>query len=57
MHMADALLAPAVAGAMYIASGAAAGHSLIQLKKELIYLKLALKQDSFKKLKGNIMRY
>ena len=32
--MADALLAPAVAGAMYIASGAAAGHSLIQLKKD-----------------------
>lgn len=28
MHMADALIAPAVAGAMYVASGAAAGYSV-----------------------------
>ena len=34
MHMADALLAPAVAGAMYVASGTAAGVSLHRLKKE-----------------------
>ena len=34
MHMADALLAPAVAATMYAASGAAAGISLHKLKKE-----------------------
>lgn len=34
MHMADALLAPAVAGAMYVASGAAAGVSINKLKKD-----------------------
>ena len=34
MHMADALLAPAVAATMYAASGAAAGVSIHQLKKE-----------------------
>jgi len=34
MHMADALLAPAVAATMYVASGAAAGVSIHQLKKE-----------------------
>ena len=34
MHMADALLAPAVAATMYVASGAAAGISVHQLKKD-----------------------
>jgi len=34
MHMADALLAPAVAGAMYVASGVAAGHSIYKLRKD-----------------------
>ena len=34
MHMADALLAPAVAGAMYVASGAAAGVSIKKLKED-----------------------
>ena len=34
MHMADALLAPAVAGVMYVASGAAAGVSINKLKKD-----------------------
>ena len=34
MHMADALLAPAVAATMYVASGAAAGVSVHGLKKE-----------------------
>lgn len=34
MHMADALLAPAVAAAMYVASGAAAGTSIHTLRKE-----------------------
>ncbi len=34
MHMADALLAPAVAGAMYVASGTAAGVSIHQLRKD-----------------------
>lgn len=34
MHMADALLAPAVAGTMYAASAAAAGYSIHALKKE-----------------------
>ena len=34
MHMADALLAPAVAATMYVASGTAAGISIHQLKKE-----------------------
>ena len=34
MHMADALLAPAVAATMYVASGAVAGASVHKLKKE-----------------------
>ncbi len=34
MHMADALLAPAVAATMYVASGAAVGASVHQLKKD-----------------------
>ena len=34
MHMADALLAPAVAATMYVASGPAAGISLHKLKKD-----------------------
>ena len=34
MHMADALLAPAVAATMYVASGAAAGFSVHKLRKE-----------------------
>ena len=34
MHMADALLAPAVAATMYVASGVAAGTSIHQLKKD-----------------------
>ncbi len=34
MHMADALLAPAVAGVMYVASAAAAGVSVHQLRKD-----------------------
>ena len=34
MHMADALLAPAVAGVMYVASGTAAGISISKLKKD-----------------------
>ena len=34
MHMADALLAPAVAATMYVASGAAAGVSIHELKKD-----------------------
>ena len=34
MHMADALLSPAVAATMYVATGAAAGVSVYQLKKE-----------------------
>lgn len=34
MHMADALLAPAVAGVMYVASGATAGLSISKLKKD-----------------------
>ncbi len=34
MHMADALLAPAVAAAMYAASGTAAGISIHKLKKD-----------------------
>ena len=34
MHMADALLAPAVAGVMYVASGTAAGVSVHKLKKD-----------------------
>ena len=34
MHMADALLAPAVAATMYAASGVAAGVSVYQLKKD-----------------------
>ena len=34
MHMADALLAPAVAAAMYAASGVAAGMSVRSIKKE-----------------------
>ena len=34
MHMADALLSPAVAATMYVASGTAAGISIYQLKKD-----------------------
>lgn len=34
MHMADALLAPAVAGAMYVASGIAVGACVKELKKD-----------------------
>ena len=34
MHMADALLAPAVAGTMYVLSGTAAGLSVRELRKE-----------------------
>ena len=34
MHMADALLAPTVAATMYVASGAAAGKSIFELKKD-----------------------
>ncbi|MCD7859169.1 MAG: energy-coupling factor ABC transporter permease [Firmicutes bacterium] len=34
MHMADALLSPAVAATMYVASGAAAGVSVHRLRKE-----------------------
>lgn len=34
MHMADALVSPAVAVTMYAASAAAAGVSLVQLHKE-----------------------
>ena len=34
MHMADALLAPAVAAGMYVASGAAAGISVHKLRKD-----------------------
>ena len=34
MHMADALLSPAVAGTMYVASAAVAGLSVYKLKKE-----------------------
>ncbi len=34
MHMADALLSPAVAGVMYLASGTAAGTSVVKLKKD-----------------------
>ena len=34
MHMADALLAPAVAGTMYAVSAAAAGHSIYKLRKD-----------------------
>lgn len=34
MHMADALLAPAVAATMYVASGAAAGVSIHKLRKD-----------------------
>ena len=34
MHMADALLAPAVAATMYVASGTAAGISIKKLTKD-----------------------
>ena len=34
MHMADALLSPAVAATMYVASGAVAGYSIHALKKD-----------------------
>ncbi|MGX8715123.1 MAG: energy-coupling factor ABC transporter permease, partial [Lachnospiraceae bacterium] len=34
MHMADALLAPTVAAAMYVASGTAAGISIHKLRKD-----------------------
>lgn len=34
MHMADALLTPAVAGVMYAASAVVAGASIVELHKE-----------------------
>ena len=34
MHMSDALLSPAVGGAMYAASAAAIGWSIYKMKKE-----------------------
>ena len=34
MHMADALLAPAVAATMYVASGTTAGISIHKLKRD-----------------------
>lgn len=34
MHMADALLSPAVAGSMYLLSGAATGYSAVNLRKK-----------------------
>ena len=34
MHMADALLAPAVAATMYVASGTGAGFSINRLRKD-----------------------
>ncbi len=40
MHMADALLAPAVAATMYVASGAVAGTSVYKLKKDETAAKL-----------------
>ena len=40
MHMADALLAPAVAATMYVASGTAAGISIHNLKKDVAEIKL-----------------
>lgn len=43
MHMADALLAPAVAATMYVASGSAAGVSIVNLRKEEATLKEDLK--------------
>lgn len=43
MHMADALLAPAVAATMYVASGSAAGVSIVNLRKEEATLKEELK--------------
>lgn len=46
MHMADALLSPAVAATMYAASAAAMGVSLVQLRKE----ELAAPETAKKKL-------
>lgn len=46
MHMADALLSPAVAVTMYAASAAAAGVSLVQLRRE----ELAAPETAKKKL-------
>ena len=34
MHMADALVAPAVAGTMYVAAGAAAAYSIKKVREE-----------------------
>ena len=34
MHMADALVTPAVAGTMYACSAAAAGYSIYKVRKE-----------------------
>lgn len=42
MHMADALLAPAVAATMYLASGTATGASVYHLKKEQKFEKLPM---------------
>lgn len=46
MHMADALLRPAVAAAMYVASGTAAGISVRKLKKE----ELLSEDNTYRKL-------
>ncbi len=40
MHMADALLAPAVAATMYVASTATTGYSIFEMKKDRHYEKL-----------------
>ena len=42
MHMADALLAPAVAATMYVASGTVAGISVHNLKKDVNEVKLPM---------------
>ena len=34
MHMADVLIAPAVGGAMYVCSAAAAGYSIKKVREE-----------------------
>ena len=44
MHMADALLAPAVAAGMYVLSGTAAGVSIHELRKEEIKYREPLKK-------------
>ena len=47
MHMADALLAPAVAATMYVASGTAAGISIHKLKKDDEPQKLPVRRRAF----------